>query len=41
MTTVLVGPHALDSTAPFVHFRAPRLTPFLQSVRGQPLKERP
>jgi putative hydrolase of the HAD superfamily len=33
MTTVLVGPHALDSVAPFVHFRAPRLTPFLQSVR--------
>jgi putative hydrolase of the HAD superfamily len=33
MTTVLVGPHALDSTAPFVHFRAPRLTPFLKSVR--------
>jgi putative hydrolase of the HAD superfamily len=32
MTTVLVGPHALDSTAAFVHFRAPRLTPFLQSV---------
>jgi putative hydrolase of the HAD superfamily len=33
MTTVLVGPHALDSTAPFVHFRAPRLTLFLQGVR--------
>jgi putative hydrolase of the HAD superfamily len=33
MTTVLVGPHALDSRAPFVHFRAPRLTPFLQGVR--------
>ncbi len=33
MTTVLIGPRALDSTAPFVHFRAPRLTPFLQSVR--------
>jgi putative hydrolase of the HAD superfamily len=33
MTTVLVGPHALDSAAPFVHFRAPRLTPFLKSVR--------
>jgi putative hydrolase of the HAD superfamily len=43
MTTVLVGPRALDSTAPFVHFRAPRLTPFLQSVGRlrQPLKERP
>lgn len=33
MTTVLVGPHALDSVAPFVHFRAPRLTPFLQGIR--------
>lgn len=33
MTTVLVGPHALDSSAPFVHFRAPRLTPFLQGLR--------
>lgn len=31
MTTVLVGPHALDSAAPFVHFRAPSLTPFLQA----------
>ena len=43
MTTVLVGPHALDSVAPFVHFRAPRLTPFLQSVLPgpRPLKERP
>jgi putative hydrolase of the HAD superfamily len=42
MTTVLVGPHALDSTAPFVHFRAPRLTPFLRSVSSSaPLKERP
>jgi putative hydrolase of the HAD superfamily len=43
MTTVLVGPHALDSTASFVHFRAPRLTPFLQGLRrGEgPLKERP
>jgi putative hydrolase of the HAD superfamily len=35
MTTVLVGAHALDSRAPFVHFRAPRLTPFLQSVRAR------
>jgi putative hydrolase of the HAD superfamily len=33
MTTVLIGPHALDSAAAFVHFRAPRLTPFLKSVR--------
>ena len=43
MTTVLVGRRALDSTAPFVHFRAPRLTPFLQGLRrGEaPLKERP
>ena len=39
MTTVLVGPHALDSVAPFVHFRAPRLTPFLQGVR--PTRETP
>jgi putative hydrolase of the HAD superfamily len=36
MTTVLIGPHALDSTAPFVHFRAPELTPFLRSVRLKP-----
>ena len=36
MTTVLVGPHALDSEAAFVHFRAPRLTPFLQSVTLRP-----
>jgi putative hydrolase of the HAD superfamily len=42
MTTVLIGPHALDSDAPFVHFRAPRLTPFLKSVRLAPeAKERP
>ena len=34
MTTVLVGPRALDSTAAFVHFRAARLTPFLQSLRS-------
>ena len=36
MTTVLVGAHALDSEAAFVHFRAPRLTPFLQSARLAP-----
>jgi putative hydrolase of the HAD superfamily len=43
MSTVLVGRHALDSVAPFVHFRAPRLTPFLQSLRRPPTsaKERP
>ena len=42
MTTVLVGPHALDSQAAFVHFRAPRLTPFLRGARTRdPLKERP
>jgi putative hydrolase of the HAD superfamily len=34
MTTVLVGAAAESSTAPFVHYRAPRLTPFLQSVRA-------
>ena len=32
MTTVLVGPHAVASTAPFVHHRTPRLTPFLTSL---------
>ena len=35
MTTVLVGPHAEASTAPFVHYRTPRLTPFLQTLRFQ------
>jgi putative hydrolase of the HAD superfamily len=38
MTTVLVGPHALASTAPFVHFRTERLAPFLNSAQ---VKETP
>jgi putative hydrolase of the HAD superfamily len=33
MTTVLIGPHALDSRTPFVHFRAPQLKPFLRAAR--------
>jgi putative hydrolase of the HAD superfamily len=33
MTTVLVGPHALDSAAPFVHHRTPALAPFLLDAR--------
>jgi putative hydrolase of the HAD superfamily len=36
MTTVLVGPHAPRSTAPFVNHRAPSLAPFLA---GAQLKE--
>jgi len=32
MTTVLVGSRALDSTAPFVHFRTDKLAPFLMSA---------
>jgi putative hydrolase of the HAD superfamily len=32
MTTVLVGPHALASTAPFVHHRTEKLAPFLRSA---------
>jgi putative hydrolase of the HAD superfamily len=32
VTTVLVGPHAAASTAPFVHFRTERLTPFLRAA---------
>jgi putative hydrolase of the HAD superfamily len=36
MTTVLVGPHAAQSTAPFVNHRAPSLTSFLA---GAQLKE--
>lgn len=32
MTTVLVGDHALASTAPFVHHRTPRLAPFLATA---------
>ena len=33
MTTVLVGPRALASTAPFVHHRTEKLTPFLTAAR--------
>jgi len=33
MTTVLVGPHAQASTAPFVQHRTARLAPFLSSAR--------
>jgi putative hydrolase of the HAD superfamily len=33
MTTVLIGPHAADSTSGFVHHRAERLAPFLLSLR--------
>jgi putative hydrolase of the HAD superfamily len=33
VTTVLVGPQAAASTAPFVHYRTERLTPFLRAAR--------
>ena len=33
MTTVLVGPHAAASTAPFVHHRTDKLAAFLQDAR--------
>jgi len=33
MTTILVGPHAEASTAPFVHHRTHKLAPFLMSAR--------
>ncbi|HEX2560921.1 pyrimidine 5'-nucleotidase [Phenylobacterium sp.] len=33
MTTVLVGPHALASTAPFVHHRTEDLAPFLTAAK--------
>ena len=33
MTTVLVGPHAVATTAKFVRYRAPALAPFLESAR--------
>ena len=33
MTTVLVGPHAPASTAPFVHHRTDKLAPFLKDAR--------
>jgi putative hydrolase of the HAD superfamily len=39
MTTVLVGPHAPASTAPFVHHRTEKLAPFLQ--RAQVREARP
>ena len=32
MTTVLVGPHAAHSVAPFVRYRTPHLTPFLRAA---------
>ncbi|MEI7932224.1 MAG: pyrimidine 5'-nucleotidase [Alphaproteobacteria bacterium] len=35
MTTILVGPHAPHSTAPFINYRTLALTPFLQSIRFQ------
>ena len=38
MTTVLVGPHAAASTAPFVNFRTEHLAPFLNSAQ---VKETP
>jgi putative hydrolase of the HAD superfamily len=38
MTTVLVGPHAAQSTAPFVHYRTDHLAPFLASAH---VKETP
>jgi putative hydrolase of the HAD superfamily len=33
MTTILVGPHALSSTAPFVNYRTRQLAPFLAAAR--------
>jgi putative hydrolase of the HAD superfamily len=33
MTTILVGPHAAESTADFVHHRTRRLAPFLRAAR--------
>lgn len=33
MTTVLVGPHAMGSVAPFVHHRSAKLAPFLAAAR--------
>jgi putative hydrolase of the HAD superfamily len=38
MTTVLIGPHALTSTAAFVHFRAETLAPFLEAALISPTK---
>ncbi len=36
MTTVLVGAHAANVSAPFVHHRAERLAPFLAQARVRP-----
>jgi putative hydrolase of the HAD superfamily len=36
MTTILTGPHAAQSTAPFVHHRAEALAPFLNAARVRP-----
>ena len=33
VTTILVGAHAADSAAPFVDYRTPALTPFLNAAR--------
>jgi putative hydrolase of the HAD superfamily len=33
MTTILVGPNAPASTAPFVRFRTAKLAPFLAGAR--------
>lgn len=33
MTTVLVGPHAMANTEPFIHHRTPDLVPFLTACR--------
>ena len=33
MITILIGPHALESTAGYIHHRARQLTPFLESLR--------
>jgi putative hydrolase of the HAD superfamily len=33
MTTILVGPHAAASTAPFVQHRTRHLAPFLAAAR--------
>ena len=35
MTTVLIGAHALTSTADFVHHRAETLPPFLEAAQVQ------
>jgi putative hydrolase of the HAD superfamily len=36
MTTVLVGAHALESTAPFISYRTPHLAPFLREAQVSP-----